>query len=62
MEHDSETSGSHVAVPEPLGSQAAVPEPLAALATVAQRPLTEQVAVFEAVHEHLSARLTDTEG
>lgn len=50
MEHDTEPTGPD-----------RVPEPLAALDTVAERPLTEQVAVFEAVHEHLSARLADTE-
>lgn len=36
-------------------------DPLEALDSVHDRPLGEQVAVFEAIHAHLSARLSAAE-
>ena len=37
------------------------PDPLARLVGIADVPLAEQVAVFDAIHSHLSSRLTSAE-
>lgn len=42
-------------------SSPAEPDPLARLEGIQDVPLAEQVAVFDAIHAHLSSRLTSAE-
>ncbi|GAA1637495.1 hypothetical protein [Georgenia ruanii] len=47
--------------PADLAARAAGEDPLARLGDLAETPLAEQVAVFEAIHAHLSGRLSSAE-
>jgi hypothetical protein len=51
-----ERPGGHDSPAEPSGT-----DPLARLESIDDVPLADQVAVFDAVHAHLSARLTSAE-